>query len=1260
MDIGSDMNGEQSKRRTNRQIIGALIALAILLVATTITPWLIRRIATPQPADAAAVAKHLELARTALAATESLDTRTAETHWTALFQQLPNDQSVALNRAINRSLHVDALMDATTSPALDGAAKQAAQSELPSAIAEAREAIDDLRRLEGASVIHVWLASRIDLQHALMLAADPAQALRQSTFIRLSNAIKTDFKDATRVVILGGLLIRAIDESESSVSGLPLEIIDSAADTMARLSVAHPDNLYIALRTARLGITAQRAGVVEAIERTRQLSQAIHPMLEVSTRAIGLTPDELVQGIIDAVNVQDWQKANGQMNLWFNVLNSSDLVKTDRRLALPHPLDRLSFDILRRLSYEVARDAPISPGKAPLAFEAQAIGPESGVIAALAIDIDLDLIPEMVALTADRKLSIWKSTDESAWKQIGQLELPIECTEVIAADLFMVDASDPNRLQVTPKRSDDTPLPPARHTTLPTLIAFGTGGAILISVDGRDTTSDEDRLTLLGGETGLETLTQVTAAVVGDLEGDGDLDLVFATRDRGLRMFINRGNRTFFELDQTAEMKNLVEVSALAVVDIDRDLDLDIVIVNPITGRIGIVENLLHLQFRYRTINEIPGVFGANYVRIADIDGNVSWDIIVGSPGRAHVIFSHTPEAGVWGVDRIEAWKCEEGRFVIADFDNDSWYELLITRNSVSMAYRLLGSAAELETKTSGILGGRFVSATDVDLDGRLDVLSIIQGRCTVFRNVTDPVGHHIAVRFRGIDDNNANSGRVNHYAIGSVVELRFGPHYRAQIITTPTTHFGLGGFDAAASLRVIFPNGLTQTVREPLVDTLVEEEQTLKGSCPYLYAWDGEKFAFVTDCLWAAPLGLQVADGVVAKDRPWEYLKVNGDFLKPRGGQYELRITEELWEIAYFDHVSLVAVDHPADVDIWTNEKVGPAEIATPRIYAFSPQDRRPLSRGQDTLGRDVTESLHDIDGQYVQGFDRRIRQGLCPPHWVDLAFEPLTEPRDDASVFLVMTGWILPTDTSLNIQIDQNPEIGPIEFPSVWVPDATVPEGWRKAIPFMGFPGGKTKTIVVDVTDVIQDADPQLRIRTSAQIYWDAAELVVQRSQPEIVTHALRLQGAVLNARGFSDKYRSSPLAPEVYHYDRVSPSPKWPPLRGRLTHFGDCLSLVDAWDDTMVVMGSGDEMRLTFSVPDQALPPGWKRDFVLHCVGWDKDADLNTLTGQSSEPLPFRAMTEYPPVAASQSTRDRVERLNQSHLRRTQSFRQFWSRP
>ena len=62
-------------------------------------------------------------------------------------------------------------------------------------------------------------------------------------------------------------------------------------------------------------------------------------------------------------------------------------------------------------------------------------------------------------------------------------------------------------------------------------------------------------------------------------------------------------------------------------------------------------------------------------------------------------------------------------------------------------------------------------------------------------------------------------------------------------------------------------------------------------------------------------------------------------------------------------------------------------------------------------------------------------------------------------------------------------------------------------------------------------------------------------------------------------------------------------------------------------MVVMGPGDELTVSFAVPAAPTPAGWKRDFVLYNVGWDKDADLNTVYGQSSEPYPFKAMSRYP---------------------------------
>ena len=102
---------------------------------------------------------------------------------------------------------------------------------------------------------------------------------------------------------------------------------------------------------------------------------------------------------------------------------------------------------------------------------------------------------------------------------------------------------------------------------------------------------------------------------------------------------------------------------------------------------------------------------------------------------------------------------------------------------------------------------------------------------------------------------------------------------------------------------------------------TFTEKQELLKGSCPYLYTWTGEKYEFFTDLLWAAPIGLQFGEGVIAPTRDWEYLLIPGDRLVPVDGQYRMQITEELWEAAYFDQVQLIALDHPEGTVVFSNE---------------------------------------------------------------------------------------------------------------------------------------------------------------------------------------------------------------------------------------------------------------------------------------------------------------------------------------------------
>jgi hypothetical protein len=83
----------------------------------------------------------------------------------------------------------------------------------------------------------------------------------------------------------------------------------------------------------------------------------------------------------------------------------------------------------------------------------------------------------------------------------------------------------------------------------------------------------------------------------------------------------------------------------------------------------------------------------------------------------------------------------------------------------------------------------------------------------------------------------------------------------------------------------------------------------------------------------------------------------------------------------------------------------------------------------------------------------------------------------------------------------------------------------------------------------------------------------------------------------------------------------------MSGKFTRYGDVKPLLTETDSRLVIVSSGDELTIRFAPPSEPLPAGWKRDFFMHNRGWDKDADLNTVHGQTVEPLPFAEMKAYP---------------------------------
>jgi hypothetical protein len=520
----------------------------------------------------------------------------------------------------------------------------------------------------------------------------------------------------------------------------------------------------------------------------------------------------------------------------------------------------------------------------------------------------------------------------------------------------------------------------------------------------------------------------------------------------------------------------------------------------------------------------------------------------------------------------------------------------------------------------------------DLTNDGRLDLVGIANGRATRFVARASAPYHWKVVRTRA--QQNAGDQRINAFGVGGEITVRSGLLVQTQLMTGAPLHFGLGtrtGIDVA---RIVWPNGVPQAEFRTGVDDAIVAEQRLKGSCPWVFAWDGSRIAFVTDFLWRSPLGLRInAQDTAGVTQTEDWVRIRGDQLKPHDGAYDVRITAELWETHFFDHVSMIVVDHPSGTEVFVDERFSPAHPPALAVRTFTtPQ---PIRAAWDDRGRDVTSLLTSVDDRYLASFERGAYQGIAREHFVefdlgrDVGRDPLT---------LIATGWIYPTDSSINVAIGQ----GGLR-PSGVSLEAQQPSGaWTVVNPDVGFPAGKNKTMLIDLRGGA--GARRFRLRTNLEIYWDRLATATpigagpaEQARPTLSTTRLQASSAELRFRGYSQTTSPRGESPETPIYERLAnTSPRWRDLAGYYTRFGNVKELLAAIDDRYVIMNAGDELRLRFN-EQPAAQSGWQRDFVLIGDGWEKDGDYNTSYSETVLPLPSHDRPDYGVRGASLKLED-----------------------
>jgi hypothetical protein len=590
------------------------------------------------------------------------------------------------------------------------------------------------------------------------------------------------------------------------------------------------------------------------------------------------------------------------------------------------------------------------------------------------------------------------------------------------------------------------------------------------------------------------------------------------------------------------------------------------------------------------------------------------------------------------------------------DYDNDGLLDLL-TVNSPAQAggaasARVLrntgdgwADVSEKATRNLSVAGTSFASpllaSGDLDGDGDTDLVLRTTGDTPLYaRNDGGQKNRSVRVRL---------AGKVsNRGGVGAKVEVRAGSlRQRAETYAaTPAPApadiiFGIGQRASADAVRVLWPAGIVQTETElgakgaapstAAVSTTVTELDRKPSSCPYLYAWNGERFEFITDFMGGGELGYWAAPGLRAAPDPDEYVRIRGDQLKERDGRFELRVTNELEEALFIDQLKLVAVTHPEGVEVYPNEGLGNPTSKEFKLYAT--RDARPPAAAHDGHGHDVHAKISRMDREYPDDFKLERIRGYAEEHALVLDLgsgegkgksSPSGARAPGEGVLLLLTGWTDYAFSSDNVAASQSGMS--LQPPSLQVRDAR--GEWQTVIPDIGVPVGRPQTVVVDLTGKFLSASREVRVLTNMRIYWDQILVDTSGGRLPFKLKSLRPSSAELSWRGFSAETTPDGREPYSYDYSRVSDTSPWKVPAGRYTREGDVRSLLLSVDDIFVVSRPGDALALSFDAARLTpLPKGWTRTFLLYADGFSKEMDINSASPDQVAPLPFHGMKSYP---------------------------------
>jgi len=721
-------------------------------------------------------------------------------------------------------------------------------------------------------------------------------------------------------------------------------------------------------------------------------------------------------------------------------------------------------------------------------------------------------------------------------------------------------------------------------------------------------------------------------------------------------MWRNNGNGTFTDVTPTVGLfGNALSVAAVGT-DYNNDRAVDLIVTGGAKGA-TLFENPREGMFAIRDLWSEPIRRPASGVAVLDFD----------HAGWMDLAFTHSavPVLTLWrnnhgkNFDPVELpntnWVRAYGVAAI-DYDNDGWVDLVAVGETKDgkgevRLFRNLGAdgfkdvTADVGLDKIQLKDPRAIITGDYDGDGATDLL-ITQnhGPAVLLRNEGGNQNHWLRLALKGLNDNKSAIGaKVEVFAGGNrqKFEIYGSNGYLGQ--NSPYLTVGLGAAKEADIVRMLWPTGVLQDEINVAGDKQQDflEIDRRGSSCPTLFVWNGERYEFVADMLGAGVVGHWVGPGQRDIPRPVEYIKIDGGRIREKENPHfsqnqgevghpdtnktlSFRFMEPLEEAVYLDQVRLLAVDHPADLEVYPNEYFA-SNPPYPQFQVVVSRDARPPVGARDEHGHNVLPDL--LADRYFGDFALTQFQGFAKPHSLTL---DLGEPYRGGPLWLLLHGEVEYFSANSMYAASQ----AGVQAISPYVEALGTNGEWSRAVDDMGFPAGGPRTMTADLSGKLPAGTQKIRITTNLQIYWDSILIDRTPQKPNQSTGqsvhltTVPLSRADLQFHGFPLKIEGKPPGNVQYIYERTSATGPYTRPAGTYTRYGDVLPLLIAIDDRLAVFGSGDEVRLDFD-PSKlpALPDGWVRDYFFAANGYEKDMDFYAAEGNYVAPLPFLTMGEYP---------------------------------